>query len=388
MNIGCDNVIEEIRKTMLKREENLSSFAAKSEDAIRIHEDDFTPDIRPSFFRDIDRIIYSLAYTRYIDKTQVFSEIENDNISKRMTHVQMVSKIARTIGRALSLNEDLIEAIALGHDIGHVPFGHVGERILNEISLEAGEGYFNHNVQSVRTLMTLENGGKGYNLSIQVLDGILCHNGEFVQGEYHAKKKTKEEFLKEYETCYTDASILKKLRPMTLEGCVVRISDIIGYIGRDIEDAIRLGVLKVSDLPSEVVEVLGNKNRDIINHIVMDVIENSYGKDYICLSDKMYEMLKFMKKFNYEHIYDKATTLEQRNSYQEMFAFLFHTYKTQIEEEQKEEKIFATFLNYKCEKYKKNSTAGRKAIDYIAGMTDDYFLKEYHRLKEQVKKTS
>lgn len=373
-------MLEEIKNNIIRKEDALSPYATRSKNAIRLVEE--KSDIRPSFFRDTDRIIYSLAYTRYIDKTQVFTERENDNISKRMTHVQMVSKIARTIGRALSLNEDLIEAIALGHDIGHVPFGHVGESILNAISVEAGEGYFNHNVQSVRTLMYLENGGRGLNLSIQVLDGILCHNGEFLESKYTPIEKTKETFLEEYEKCYTDLDTLKKLHPMTLEGCVVRLSDMIGYVGRDIEDAIRLGVLKKEELPREIVSLIGGKNRDIINTFVLDVIENSYGKNQINLSSKMHNLLKDLKKFNYEHIYAKATTKEQRETYKKMFQFLFTTYVEQVNEKKREEKIFTVFLNYKCEKYQKNTTAKRKAIDYIAGMTDAYFIREYERLRQ------
>src|SRR5574344_159727 len=169
----------------------LSKFACKNSASIRLNKEE--NDIRPPFFRDTDRIIYSLSYTRYIDKTQVFTNIDNDNISKRMTHVQMVSRVARTIGRALGLNEDLIEASALGHDLGHVPYGHQGEYILNEISLSHGCGYFNHNIESVRLLMEIENHGLGNNITIQVLDAIMCHNGEFLLGEYAPKKKTKEE---------------------------------------------------------------------------------------------------------------------------------------------------------------------------------------------------
>lgn len=371
-------MMEEVKKNMLQKEEFLSQYACRSVEAIRFKEQE--EDFRPAFFRDIDKIIYSLSYTRYLDKTQVFSETDNDNISKRMTHVQMVSKIARTIGRALSLNEDLIEAIALGHDIGHVPFGHVGEAILNKISVEANEGYFNHNVQSVRILMELENAGRGRNLSVQVLDGILCHNGEFLEGEYCPQKKTKEEFLQEYQECYHDKKVLSHLHPMTLEGCVVRISDIIGYIGRDLEDAYRMGVLRKEDLPEDIVQVLGNKNTDIINHIVLDIIQNSYGKDAIILSKEMYNMLIKMKKFNYEHIYDKATTLEQRKQYENMFRTLFSIYVEQIEKECIDEKIYTVFLNYKCKEYRNHTTTQRKVIDYIAGMTDDYFLHEYERL--------
>ena len=250
---------EQIKKNMLLRNITLSPYACYDHEAYRFYnviDDDF----RAPYYRDSDRIVYSLTYTRYMDKTQVFSFNENDNISKRMTHVQMVAKIARTIGRALRLNEDLIEAAALGHDLGHVPFGHAGERILDEISQEVGEGYFNHNIQSVRTLMVLENNGVGSNITLQVLDGIMCHNGELELQEYRPKKKTKEEFLEELENTYHDRDAVKSLVPMTLEGCVVRVSDIIAYIGRDIEDAIRMGVISEEEIPTEISSILGTKN--------------------------------------------------------------------------------------------------------------------------------
>ena len=160
---------DELRRQMEIK--NLSKYACPYNKGERLvyEEEDF----RPSFYHDIDRIIYSLAYTRYLDKTQVFTHGNNDHLSKRMTHVQFVSKIARTIGRALNLNEDLIEAAALGHDLGHTPFGHLGESILNEISINANEGYFNHNIHSVRLLMEIENYGKGLNITIPVLDAIM-----------------------------------------------------------------------------------------------------------------------------------------------------------------------------------------------------------------------
>ena len=193
---------KQIYENMKFHDSNLSKYACQDCQAYRIRkiEDDF----RTDFFRDVDKIIYSLSYIRYIDKTQVFSNINNDMISKRMTHVQMVSKIARTIGRALGLNEDLIEAASLGHDLGHVPFGHVGESILDKISVKYGEGHFSHNVQSVRTLMNIENKGLGNNLTVQVLDAIFCHNGEMLEGVYSPTKKDLNQFLKEYEESYTN----------------------------------------------------------------------------------------------------------------------------------------------------------------------------------------
>ena len=253
----------EIRNKMLKYEKLYCKNATFDKDAIRLKE--IKEDLRPNYFRDADRIIHSSSYTRYMGKTQVFTLTSNDNIQTRMVHVQLVSKIARTIGRALSLNEDLIEAISLGHDLGHVPYGHEGERILNEISIKYNEGYFNHNVQSVRDLMVLENNGKGLNLTIQTLDGILCHNGELELKKYKPKKKTVDDFLNDYYSCYKIENYTNTLIPMTLEGCVVRISDIIGYLGRDIRDAEKLGIITAESIPENITKVLGKTNREIIN---------------------------------------------------------------------------------------------------------------------------
>src|SRR5574344_388305 len=204
---------KKIYENMRKHNKYLSDYACTDDKVIRFEKE--SEDFRPGFFRDIDRIIYSLSYVRYMDKTQVFTETKNDHIQKRMIHVQYVSKIARTIGRALNLNEDLIEAAALGHDLGHVPFGHVGEKILNDISLKHGEGYFNHNVQSVRLLMNVEHDGRGSNLCLQTLDAILCHNGEIESKKYQPVIKDKKEFLTEYNNCYIIKETNTSLIPMT-----------------------------------------------------------------------------------------------------------------------------------------------------------------------------
>ena len=272
------------------------NLACKDSDAIYLNVEE-ERDFRTPFFRDIDRILYSLSFQRYMDKTQVFSFKDNDHLTKRMIHVLYVSKIARTIGRELGLNEDLIEAGALGHDLGHTPFGHVGEAILNEISVRAGCGYFNHNVHSVRLLMSIENHGRGKNITLQTLDAILCHNGELVMGKYEPRwNKTKEEFLCDYEKTYKDRRVSLELIPMTLEGCVVRISDLIAYLGRDIDDAIRMNLLKWSDVPKSITSVLGFSNREIVNTIINDVINNSKGKKYIKLSDDVYIVMEEDKK--------------------------------------------------------------------------------------------
>lgn len=363
-----------IKQNMRNHNLYLSEYATRDEEAIRFSE--ILEDIRPAFFHDIDRIIYSMAYTRYMDKTQVFSYQHHDHISKRMVHVQLVSKIARTIGRALGLNEDLIEAASLGHDLGHVPFGHVGEAILNQISLEENEGYFHHNIQSVRLLMEVENGGCGRNLTIQVLDAIMCHNGEFIAQNYQPIKKTKEQFLEEYHLSYQDEQVVKTFVPMTLEGCVVRISDMIAYLGRDIDDACMLGVFDKKDLPKEIVDVLGVHNRDIINTIIMDVIKESFGKNSLSISKHVFDAMKKLKKFNMEHIYLKANPKENWERYETMFRTVFQHCIKDITLNRQDSAIFQDFLNYKNETYLSCSKA-RKVLDYIAGMTDDYLLKLY-----------
>ena len=355
-------------------EKNLSVLATKDSDYIRIKDGKKSEEKKYPFFYDANEILQLLSYTRYIDKTQVFTEAGNDNVTKRVLHVQLVSKIGRTIGRYLNLNEDLIEAIALGHDVGHVPFGHVGEYILNKISLANNEGYFMHNVQSVRNFMVLENNGQGVDLSVQVLDGILCHNGEIIEGIYVPVNKTKQQFLDEYNSCYVDKNVSLKLAPMTLEGCVVRISDVVAYIGRDFEDAITLGILKRDDLPHHIKEVLGNTNSEIVNTIVDDIISNSYEKNYIKMSKKVYEALEEFKKFNYTNIYNKAHTPDDINEYEKMFNGLFKFYLDNFEGSND---LHDKFLISMSDEYKNNNTKARIIIDYIAGMTDNYFIKKY-----------
>ncbi len=376
--VNLENLLE---KNMERHNIGLSPYACLDQETIRFKEE--KEDLRSPFFRDIDRIIYTYAYVRYSDKTQVYSMKNNDHITKRMIHVQYVSKIARTIGRALGLNEDLIEAAGLGHDLGHVPFGHFGESVLNQISLENKEGYFHHNIESVRLLMELERGGEGCNLTLQVLDAIMCHNGEFVSGEYHPKKKSKEEFLKEYQDTYLYKDAVKKLVPMTLEGCVVRISDIIAYLGRDIEDACMLGLFQKEDIPKEIREVLGVKNRDIINTIILDIIKNSLGKPYIKLSKNVYDAIVSLKKFNYQNLYDKALSSDEKDHIKNMFYTVFHSFLEDIEQQNRNSKIYQNFLNYKKDAYLCTTSSKRMVIDFIAGMTDDYFVSCYHECKNE-----
>jgi dGTPase len=370
---------DEIMKNNEKAEEMLAEYACKSSQAIRFKEENREGEfnVRPSFFRDADRILHSTAYVRYMDKTQVFSLFNNDQITHRGLHVQFVAKIARTIGRSLSLNEDLIEAIALGHDLGHVPFGHSGERFLNKICQNNKLGYFAHNAQSVRVLQTLENKGKGLNISLQVLDGILCHNGEIVDKKFVPDfNKTKEQFMEEYDNCWKRKNS-RKIRPMTLEGCVVRISDIIAYIGRDIEDAILVKLIKREDLPDPITRILGNKNSTIIDSLVEDLINNSYGKPYLEFSEKKFKALKMLLEFNSENIYHNPKKESNEEKFETMFVALYDKYIYDLKNNVGE--IFDMFYIIMDKDYTKQNLSGKIVVDFIAGMTDKFFIEQYRK---------
>jgi dGTPase len=385
-NLNEKEIYGEIVKNNVKREgRTLSKYACKSLQGIRrFPEREEMPDresIRPVFFHDADRIIHSRAYTRYIDKTQVFFLFDNDHITHRVLHVQLVSKIARMIGRCLKLNEDLIEAIALGHDLGHVPYGHDGESYLDEICFGKGFGHFCHNAQSARFLMELENKGLGLNLTLQVLDGVLAHNGELLQSKYEPDtSKDWNKFLEEYDKCWKVKDFSTKIVPMTLEGCVVRISDIISYIGRDIEDAITVNMISREDIPECIVRVLGNNNRDILNMLIRDVVLNSYNKPYLSISNDVYDALEELKNFNYEKIYNNPFKMKENGKIKNMFKILFDTYIKQLNEKDETSKIYGEHLKKMDNSYLENNSNARIAVDYIAGMTDNFFNSQFSDL--------
>ena len=365
----------------------LSKNACKADKAIYLKEDE--KDIRPIFLRDIDRILHSQCYSRYLDKAQVYINPQNDHITHRMQHVQFVSRIARTIGKVLLLNDELIEAIAIGHDVGHAPFGHAGERQLNRICERENIGYFCHNSQSVRILKDLEN----KNISVQTLDGILAHNGEMLLNKYEPNyNKSVNEFLTDLEKTFSEKDYSKKIVPMTLEASVVRIADVIAYIGRDIEDAIMLGDIKRENLPEEVVEVLGNKNSSIVEALEDDLIENSIGKEYLCFSDRIFNALKILMEWNYRNIYDKAS-LNDKALLEEKFNKLFDIYLDKLNKSDYKgkkvknsnitysEKVLYDFIESKTQEYLENTNVKRIVIDYISGFTDNFFEKEYEIYK-------
>lgn len=364
-----------IQQALNQREiDYLCPIGAFSQHGIRrvsdLHED---TDFRQSFSIDGDRILHSLAYTRYIDKTQVFYLVQNDHITHRVLHVQLVSKIARTIGRFIGLNEDLIEAISLGHDIGHTPFGHDGETFLSEICRANGVGSFLHNLQSVQFLDRVERKGKGWNLCLQTLDGILCHDGEIHNQRLEPlRAKTFETLESEMAAKQNNPAI--GLTPMTLEGCVVRMADTVSYIGRDIEDAIRLNMIRRSDLPPQSVKVLGSTNGTIVYRLVMDIIQNSFQNTYTAFSPEVSDALESLKAFNLKRIYMspkiKSHTVVIRN----LFHLLFERYLLDIEKENQNSVIFSGFLKDMSAGYLSCHRPAEIVRDFIAGMTDRYFL--------------
>jgi len=356
--------------------QNLSPEATRNAQGIRKQPEEYLEiGYRQAFSVDTDRILHSLAYTRYIDKTQVFYLIENDHITHRVLHVQLVSKIARTIGRFLRLNEDLIEAIALGHDIGHIPFGHDGERILSELCHQHGIGYFHHNVQSVRFLDRVERKGRGWNLCLQTLDGILCHDGEIHNEQLSPRRdKTFDDLLREMQRKNTEPDA--ELVPMTMEGCVVRMTDTISYIGRDIEDAIRLGVIRREDLPESSTRRLGKTNGTIVYNLVSDVIKNSHGKPYTAFSTAVSEALKELKAFNLERIYMNPSIKQHLTTIRQLFEMTFEKFLTDLDRGNTDSVVFNQFLQDMSEDYLQRHKNEEIVRDFIAGMTDQYFLRQ------------
>ena len=241
--------------------------------------------LRSTFMQDTDKILYCPFYNRYADKTQVFPLYRNDDITRRGLHVQLVSRVARTIGAALNLNLNLIDAISLGHDIGHPPFAHSGEKYLDELSFSRSGRHFSHNIHSVRVL----DGIFQYNMSLQTLIGIACHNGELLVDELHPKKLDSfGEFDALMRSCTEDRKHISELIPSTLEGCVVRFSDIIAYLGKDRQDADRAGFLSESAFGNSAI---GSINAEIINNLEINIIENSYGKPYIRMDRRHFDAM-------------------------------------------------------------------------------------------------
>lgn len=353
-------------------------YRTSDEDALRREERpaDRSNIWRPAFVRDVEKILHMPAYNRYAGKTQVFSFRSNDDLSRRGLHVQLVARIARDIGFALGLNCDLIEAIGLGHDLGHTPFGHAGERCLNDVFHGRTGRWFFHNVHSVRVLDKLY----GRNISLQTLDGALCHNGEYEQRVFELSGLSSfGEFDRVVDECVSGGgAVIGHLRPMTLEGCVVRISDIIAYVGRDRQDAIEAGLLTGDAFEDGLG---GAYNSWILTHASADIIEHSYGKDRIEMSEELFAEIRRAKAENYAKIYRSSGIEGERaevlaRAFELMYerclddlhkrdesSFIFRHHIMRIEEQ----------LAHYGHTYDWQSDPEQTVVDYIASMTDGYF---------------
>lgn len=371
-----------LRKTK-EADDQLSIYATKNRDCIKVKhtiKDREEFDIRWPFEEDIDRILYCKSYQRYVDKTQALSFFNNAHISKRSIHVQWVSRIARQIGRGLGLNQDLIEAAALGHDLGHAPYGHVGEKALDQILQAKGFGYFAHNANSVRNILFIERDGIGYNVSLQVLDAILCHNGEMLSKKYFPDyDKTITQFWQEYEDCWHKKDTSLTIRPMTLEGCVVRVSDVISYIGKDIEDAIKVGIIKQSDLPKKVTDILGFDNKSMINRLIGDLVIHSYGKPYLRFSNEVFDALQSLLNFLSKRVHHHPVLVKENAKLVRMINQLYAVYYEELTDPNNTDCKIKTFVSKMAPAYSKNDPALIVA-DYLSMMTDSYVLNEYETI--------
>lgn len=325
-----------IREHLEEREcEYLSPYATLSKNSKGREKPEEQCDIRPVFQRDRDRILHSKAFRRLKDKTQVFLTPEGDHYRTRLTHTLEVSQNARTIAKALQLNEDLVEAIALGHDLGHTPFGHAGERALNDICPYG----FVHSEQSVRIVELLEKGGQGLNLTYEVKDGIRNH-----------------------QTANS---------PSTLEGKIVRLSDKIAYIHHDMDDAIRAGLLTDADVPKNIGEVLGFTTRERLDHFIHDIVVNSAGKDDICMSQPVAKAMKDLRAFMFENIYQNPVAKSEEGKAETLIKILYEYYLKHLE------CIPADLL----ELMERREIPKEKIVcDHVAGMTDRFAIATYEEI--------
>lgn len=382
-----NSLSKELQERIIEDRTNhlVNPYAFKDENVVRRRMDHDKANLwRPAFVRDCEKIMHLPLYNRYADKTQVFSLYKNDDISRRAQHVQLVSRIARNIGSLLGLNLDLIEAISLGHDIGHTPFGHAGENKLSELYNGQTGKYFKHNVHSVRVLDKM----CPLNLSLQTLDGILAHNGELELKEYSPKLYSDfQVFDENINECYINKNADRALIPATLEACVMRVSDIIAYLGKDRQDAVKIGLVNDTE-QSYQKSKLGNQNAEIINNMIVNIVENSYGKPYLKMDDDYFEAFSAGKKENYEIIYrDDRVEDVYKNGVYPMMEQIYERMLADAKSHNKASFLYKHHIAYIKDMTKYYSTVDYEendpndmVVDYIASMTDDYFVDLYNHL--------
>ncbi len=368
---GTSEILESYRKIKEDQEQkSLHPKASLSKDHSRYYAKEV--DHRLPYKRDVDRIVHSKAYARYIDKTQVVYLVENDHITHRGLHVQLVSSFARGIAEILSLNLDLVEAISLGHDVGHPPFGHEGEGYLSELAQEYGSSVFAHPWQSCRLFSVIE----PLNLGLSVYDGFLCHDGGM------RTTRLKPRFGKTWEDHFHDLEMKllspdQLIIPGTLEGCLVKLCDTMSYIGRDIEDAISLGIIERSAVPKTF---LGDSNREILKVLAGDMITHSFGRNYIEISKEAHEALTVLRRFNFETIYCHSKLKVESKKIKRSYRILFEYLLKELESCGEESYIWEHFVHNKSEIYQKETPPVQKVVDFIAGMTDSYFVRTLEKL--------
>ena len=369
--------LSRLQKINDEHDKVLSPYACKYTDAIYLEPLKGESPLRPSFSRDVDFIINSPFYNRYADKTQVFSFYKNDDLTRRALHVQFVSKIARNIGRALRLNLDLIEAIALGHDMGHTPFGHKGEYYLSDIYHAHTGRFFNHNVHSARIFRNIFD----CRISLQTLSGILSHNGEKPVQCYEPDKLSDfGKFDQILENCYTDNDFHKTLRPNTLEGCVVRLSDMIAYVGKDRQDLYRSRI--ATDRSFSETSVLGTKNWQVIGNLSANIIKNSLDRPALNMDKEVFNEMQQQIKENYEIIYNhKALNEPFEKIVKPLFAELYNRLLSDILKEDITSPVYRHCIDdrilgkhYFDQNGNLTTDPNDIVCDFIASMTDDYFI--------------
>ena len=373
--------IEKLSSELIDKEEsNLSRFATRNRDAHRL-EQFSRKDFRSEFARDRDRILYSGAFRRYVGKTQVvyFASQFDEHITNRAIHTMQVSQISRTIAKLLRLNQELVESIALGHDLGHAPFGHDGEKFLDGLCHKYGIGHFQHNVQGLRYVDKIANRNRGLNLTFQVRDGMLFHDGESLLTSLVPERSRTEEQLLEYVKLAAEGTPPNWL-PATLEGCVVRLCDTVAYLGQDIEDAIRMGILKPSDIPDGVAKRFGTRNSEIISALVNALVTNSLDRDAVSLGEETTALFIELRHFNYERIYAHPEIRKERERIERAFTLLFDHFLSDIEKKREDSVIFSQYLDNRSEKYRETSSPPELVRDYMATMTDRYFRKIFSEL--------
>jgi dGTPase len=348
----------------------MKTSSKTSQFSLRLQEE--APSFWAPYKQDVERIIHSKAFRRYTDKTQVVYLVDNDHLTHRSLHVQLVSCFARGLAEMLGLNVHLVEAISLGHDVGHPPFGHEGEGYLSELCQELGLGAYSHAAQSCRLFLEIE----PLNLTFYTYDGFLCHDGGMRQSLCTPN------LTKSWHDFFAECEKRKKapecdLVPASKEGALVKMCDTISYLGKDIEDAISIGIIEREELPCTI---LGKTNREILERAGSDLVQTSLHQPHIALSGEVFGALKELRTFNFERIYRHPALKVESEKIRSSYRYLYEHLYQDFQKKECESILSKHFLDSRTDEYKKSASLERQLVDYIAGMTDSYFLRLFQKL--------